>query len=355
MSDKPDKSQKTEDPTAKRLQQAREKGQIASSKEVSTWMMLAAGALAIATIFPLMGKDILRTLGPYITSPHDVSFSEEVVQDSIKYIVRSLAVGLGIYGLLMLVMAMGSQWLQNGLIFSADPIKPKLEKISVLKGIKRMFSLKSLVEFGKGVLKLCIVGGVLVILLKPIMNELDTMIGFTPEAMVELTQKKSLLLFIGTLSVLFIIAALDLAYQKFNFQQDQRMTRQEVKDEYKQSEGDPMVKGKLRQIRQERSRQRMMAAVPEASMIITNPTHYAVALKYTPGQGGAPKVLAKGIDNIALKIREVAKEHKIPIIENPPLARALYASTEIDDEIPFEHFKAVAKVIGFLMKKGKLK
>jgi len=155
------------------------------------------------------------------------------------------------------------------------------------------------------------------------------------------------------LAAMTAIAALDYAYQRWEYMKRQRMTKQEVKDEFKQSEGDPTVKAKIRQVRQERSRRRMMAAVPEASVVIANPTHYAVALKYDHGQSGAPTCVAKGVDALALRIRETAEANNVPVVENPPLARALYGAVDIDDEIPLEHYKAVAEIIGFVMRNAK--
>jgi flagellar biosynthetic protein FlhB len=157
-------------------------------------------------------------------------------------------------------------------------------------------------------------------------------------------------LLIATLSILAVIAVLDYALQRFRFLQRNRMSKQEIKEEYRQTEGDPAVKAKVKQIRQERARRRMMAAVPEATVVIMNPTHYAVALKYESGKMAAPICVAKGVDALALKIREVAEEHEVPVVENPPLARALYATVEIDEQVPAEQFKAVAQVIGYVMK-----
>jgi len=182
------------------------------------------------------------------------------------------------------------------------------------------------------------------------LEAVDAYAGLPAGALMERVWWLSVKLMIAVLAVMSAIAGLDWLYQRFDFTKQQRMTRQEIKDEFKQTEGDPMVKARLRQIRMERARQRMMAAVPEADVVITNPTHYAVAMKYEVDSMGAPKVVAKGVDHLALRIRELAKEHDVPVMENPPLARALCAAVEIDQEVPPEHYKAVAEIIAYVFR-----
>ena len=192
-------------------------------------------------------------------------------------------------------------------------------------------------------------------LMMPSFNGLEQLVRMEIVAMPAILYTLTVKLLVGVLAIVTVIAVVDFLYQKFEFMKQMRMSRQEIKDEMKQSDGDPMVKQRLRQIRMERARQRMSAAVPGSSVVITNPTHYAVALKYELGEMDAPVLVAKGQDFIAAKIREIAKENDIPIVENPPLARALYAGVEIDEEIPGEHFKAVAEIIGYVMRlKGKM-
>ncbi|PHQ66674.1 MAG: flagellar biosynthesis protein FlhB, partial [Sneathiella sp.] len=236
-----------------------------------------------------------------------------------------------------------------------ERIKPKLEKISLLKGVKRLFSLKSFVEFLKGILKISLVGSVAALFVLPTMQQLPIIVSFSVPQVLELMQDQALLLLAGVVAVMSVVAGLDFMYQRYNHYKELRMTKQEIKDENKQTEGDPMIKSRLRAIRMERSRQRMMQSVPTADVVITNPTHFAVALKYSPDDERAPVVVAKGLDNIAFKIREIAEESNIPIVENPPLARALHKACDLNEEIPYEHFKAVAEIIGFVLRLNKKK
>ncbi len=251
---------------------------------------------------------------------------------------------------LALIAAIGAGYLQFGLVFSADGIMPKLDKISPLAGLKRMFSMRSLAEFVRGLLKLAVVGSVAMFLILPEVAHLNKLIGM--EMMQLLGETKALLakLLIGVVSIVAAIAAIDVIYQRLQHMREMRMSRQEIKDEFKETEGDPLVKGRLRQLRMERTRRRMMAQVPQSDVVVTNPTHYAVALKYDPGSMAAPKMMAKGVDQVAQKIREVAKEHGIPIVENPPLARGLFAAVDVDEEVTPEFYKAVAEVISYIFK-----
>nr|NIR60380.1 flagellar biosynthesis protein FlhB [Gammaproteobacteria bacterium] len=242
-----------------------------------------------------------------------------------------------------------------GLVFSTEPIAPKLEKLSLAKGLKRLFSSRSLVEFLKGLAKISIVTAVVVLLLWPEQEVIPNVTAMTAAQFVGMLQGLAVRILVAVLAVMTVIAVLDFLYQKHQHLKRLRMSKQELKEEFKQTEGDPMIKARLRQIRMERARRRMMAAVPEADVVVTNPTHYAVALKYDPQMTEAPVLTAKGIDSIALRMREVAEQHDVPIVENPPLSRALYDNVELDQEIPPEHYRAVAEVIGYVMRlKGKL-
>jgi len=255
---------------------------------------------------------------------------------------------------IMVLLALLSGLSQNGLLISFESVKPKLEKLSLQKGLKRLFSTRSVVDFLKGVAKISIVAAVVVILLWPEWRILPNLTSFEARELLDLMQALAMRVLIGVLAVMTIIAALDFLYQKQQHNKQLRMSRQDVKEEFKQTEGDPMIKARLRQIRTERARKRMMAAVPEADVVVTNPTHFAVALKYDPERMQAPVLVAKGADSMAQRIREVAKENDVPIIQNPPLSRALYNGVDLDQEVPAEHYKAVAEIIGYIMRlKGK--
>jgi len=252
---------------------------------------------------------------------------------------------------LLLLLAVVSNVAQFGFMFAPEKVKFDASKISLLKGAKRMFSQRAIMEFLKGILKLFAVGAVSFYLAMPWLEDLTLMVRMEFGHSLDRIIIISSALAAGTIGVMTLVAIMDFAFQKHQFTKKMRMTKQEVKDEHKQSEGDPHVKARIRKIRTERAQQRMMAAVPEADVVITNPTHYSIALEYKMDDMAAPKLVAKGVDHLALRIREVAVANDIPLVENPPLARALYSGVDINEEIPTEHFKAVAEVIGFIMRK----
>lgn len=348
MADEQDDASKTEDPTTKRLEEARKKGNVPFSREITSFLMLAVLALTVAAMAPRMLTEARLMLLPFLASADSLATDKK----GLSILLHHVAFGsLSIILLPMLGImscAIFSSLIQNGFRITTDPLAPKLERISPLKGVKRMFSMRSLVEFTKGILKILIVGAVAFMAVYPELPQIEKLPGSSQDAMLAFLALLAKKLTFGAAAAMFFIAALDLMYQRWQHVKSLRMSKQEVKDEYKQSEGDPMVKQRLRRLRMERARQRMMGSVPDADVVITNPTHYAVALKYEGATMNAPVLLAKGQDLVALKIREVAEEHDIPIVENPPLARALFASTKLDEEIPTEHYEAVAKVISYV-------
>ncbi len=355
MADDQDESQKTEEPTSKKLEDAHKKGQVAKSQEVGHWFMTMGIALVVLIFIAGLGQDLVFTLFKFIEQPHNISvegLNLRLVFGNLGWAV--IAVVAPVLGILMLA-GLGGTVIQHRPVFSTERIKPSLSKISLFKGIKRLFSLKSFTEFLKGILKLSLVGIVGFLLVMPEMSELPMVMTYEIPGVLDLLQKQLLSLLLGVSAVMGAIAGLDFMYQRYNHNKELKMSKQEIKDENKQSEGDPMIKSRLRALRMQRSRQRMMQAVPSADVVITNPTHYAVALRYNQDEDPAPIVLALGSDNIALKIREIANENEIPIVENPPLARALHASCDIDEVIPFEHYRAVAEVIGYVLKLKRLK
>jgi flagellar biosynthetic protein FlhB len=354
MAEQQDDAQKTEDPTPKKLEKAREKGQVAKSQEVNHWFIILALGLILTIFAPAMAGGLTDTLVRFLEKPHQLPVTGGLGDVLVDTMVDLLWVFL-LPMLVVMVAAAAANFLQIGLLFSAEQLKPKLEKISPLKGAKRLFSTRALVDFAKGVAKLSIVGFVAFLMVWPQHDVLPMLIEYSMSAQLDMLHGLALKVVGGVLAVMTVVAALDVAYQRYKHHQEMKMSKQEVKDEFKQSEGDPQVKQRLRQLRMEKSRKRMMAAVPEADVVVTNPTHYAVALAYTHGEMSAPRVVAKGADEIARRIREVAEENDVPLVENAPLARALYAGVELDQEIPPEHYKAVAEIIGYVMRlKGKL-
>ena len=312
MSDEaPDQESKTEDPSGKKLEDAFKRGDVAKSQEVVTWFMLLGSAVVFAMMAPSTSAALMTSLETVIMNADRFDVTGAGFGAFFNNLALALVGTILVPLLVLSTCAVLANLVQHRPLFSAEPITPKFTKISPLAGAKRLFSGESLVNFGKGLVKIAIVGAVLV--------------------------------------VVTLIAGADYFYVRQKWWKRQMMTLQETRDEFKQMEGDPHIKGKLRQLRQERSRKRMMAAVPDATVVITNPTHFAVALKYEKGMA-APKCVAKGADAVAFRIRELAKEHDVPIVENPPLARALFAAVDVDETIPGEHFKAVAEVIGFVMR-----
>jgi flagellar biosynthetic protein FlhB len=345
-----DDSEKTEEPTQKRLDDAREKGQVVKVQELNHWFMILAGTLVVMVFGPGMASDLSRIMTAFIERPHLLATDPAALQSMMfdLMVVAGSAVLLPLA--LCAVAAIGSAFIQHGWIVSAEGLMPKFEKISPFAGFKRLFSMKSLMEFLKGLLKLAIVGTVVGVLVMPEFRNLDTMIGLEPGAMLGHLYDATLHILFGVLATLTVVAALDWLYQRFSHMKELRMSRQDLKDEFKQTEGDPHIKQRLRQLRMDRSRKRMMAAVPTADVVIMNPTHFAVALKYDPANMPAPLCVAKGVDEVALRIRDLAKTSKVAVVENPPLARALYATVELDAEVPPEHYRAVAEVIGYVFK-----
>lgn len=352
MADDTDDSEKTEDPTQKRLKEAHDKGDVPKSQEVSTWFTLAGATLMIALLAPGATAALGDLMKGYIEHAHQMPVDGQALRVLWRDTGQSVAFVVGLPLLALVLMAVAGNLVQHQPLLTAETIKPKLSKVSPASGFKRLFSADSLVNFAKGMAKIMIVGAVMVAVMWPHRDEADVIIF--AEASVILPEARVLILqcLAAILAVMTVVAAADFIYQKNKWWNKQKMSLREVKEEYKQTEGDPQVKGKIRQLRMERSRKRMMAAVPAATVVVTNPTHFAVALKYEEGMG-APLCLAKGTDAVALKMREVAKEHEVPVVENPPLARALYATVDIDQEVPEEHYKAVAEVIGFVFRMRK--
>ena len=345
-----DDSQKTEDPTPKRLQDARKRGQVIHSREINNWIILFAGSIVTLAILPTTMEQMKKTLVGFIEHPQNMPADEGGLALILSGLVTDVGMALFLPVLVLFIAAIAGPLLQIGLLFTTEPLTPKLEKISPLSGLQRLFSFRSIMEFVKGLLKITIVGAVGVMLLLPFFGSVEHFVALDMgQALFEL-KSLTFRLLAGVLAVLSVIAVIDYLYQRHDFMKKIRMSKQELKEEYKQTEGDPHIKARLREIRQTKARQRMMQAVPEADVVITNPTHYAVALKYETKEMDAPIMVAKGADQIALKIKEVAKEHKVPIVENAPLARALYDSMDIDEMIPRDHYKAVAEIISYVFK-----
>ena len=350
MSDDQDEASKTEDPTDKKLSDAREKGQVAVSREIASWLALVGGLLIVSLFASFISKQVYTTIRPFIEKPHELILDAASVGSVFGFALAGTAIALAIPLLLFLFLGVAANVMQNGVLFAPEAIAPKLENISPLKGLKKMFSSSGLVEFLKGIFKIVLVGALLGVILYPELSQLEEIMQLDPVSMLEEIRWMLILLLGGAVALMAVIAFADLVYQRYSFNKQMRMTKQEVRDEYKQTEGDPMIKGRLRNLRMQRARQRMMAAVPQATVVVTNPSHYAVAIKYERDSMQAPMVVAKGIDAVALRIREMAEEHKVPVVENPPIARMLYATVEIDQEIKPEQYQAIAEIISYVFR-----
>jgi flagellar biosynthetic protein FlhB len=349
MADGQEDTERSEDPTQKKVDEALERGDVAKSQEVNTWFVIAGGTLVLMAFSGSMASGVATTLRGLIANSYAIRVDGRGFVATIGKLGVEMIAAVAIPLMVLALAAIGGNMVQHRLVWSTDPLKPKLSKISPAAGVKRMFSKQALANFIKGLLKLAVIGAIMVALLWPERFRLDALVYTDPAAMLSITLSLTLRVLGAVVAVLAVIAAADYLFQYRQWYERQKMSVRELKDEFKQTEGDPGIKAKIRQIRQSRMSKRMMAAVPEASVVITNPTHYAIALKYERGMN-APVCVAKGTDLIARKIREVATDHSIPIVENPPLARALHGTVEVDEEIPPEHYQAVAGVIGYVMR-----
>ncbi len=340
---------KTEEPTPKKLSDARKKGDVAKSMDIPQLASLAGafGVMAIGGGWFL--RDMAMHLLPFVAHPDEIELSGQgamqvVFQAGLAAAPLTITVlaGAGVAGGVGYLM-------QTGFMLTGEKLKPEAKKISPLEGFKRIFGVEGLVQFLKSVLKIAVTGWVAWLVLKPRAADLSALASMEPAAMLPLSADLTKALFYAVMTFLALTAGLDWFWQRQRFTARMRMSREELKEEYKQSDGDPHVKAKQKQIRAERSRRRMMQNVPNATVVIMNPTHYAVALRYEAGQTAAPECVAKGVDDLALRIRALAEDSGVAVIEDPPLARALYAAVDVDQQIPEAHFEAVAKIIGFVM------
>jgi flagellar biosynthesis protein FlhB len=348
MADENDTSDKTEDPTQKRLDDAHDRGDVAKSQEINTWFVISGATLVLSTFSGSIGGGILMPLRNLIVNSWMIRADGPGLLALARSLELAVIAAIGMPLLMLALAAIAGNMVQHRLVWSAEALKPKLSKISPGAGAKRIFGKQAAANFAKGVFKVIALGAVMTAILWPERHRLESFMHFDPAMILDVTTNLTVHLMGAVVAMLAVVAIADYLFQYRQWFERQKMSLQEMKEEFKQSEGDPHVKARLRQLRTARMKKRMMAAVPKASVVITNPTHYSVALSYERGMS-APVCLAKGADNIALKIREVAKAHDIPIVENVPLARALYATVEIDGEIPVEHYHAVAEIIGYVM------
>lgn len=348
MAENDDGEERSQEPTQKKLDDARKRGDVPKSLEVNNWFLLSAGAIALVMFGSDAAGALTVSLKTFMANVARIPVEGATMTSLTVHLAVMVIAALALPFLFLVAAAVLGNIVQNGFIYSTESIEPKFSKISPAAGFKRLFSKQSLMNFAKGVAKLVIVGTAILWVVWPKREELGLLATLDPSKLSPYSFDLMTSMLTTAIAVLTVLAIADWLYQRQSWLERQKMSFQELKEEYKQLEGDPTIKAKIRQLRMQRSRKRMMQNVPQASVIITNPTHYAVALKYENGMN-APVCLAKGVDALALRIRAIGTEHSIPIVENPPLARALYASVDVDDEIPAEHYKAVAEVVGYVM------
>jgi flagellar biosynthetic protein FlhB len=342
-------NERTEDPTPRRLEEALRRGDVVKSMEVNTWFNIAGGTLMIMVFAAPMASSLQTTFRGLVAKSYQIPTDGPALTALMKTLAFDVFAAFGVPLLLLCVAAFAGNIVQHRIVFTTELVRPQLSRISPMAGFARLFSRQALANFAKGLAKRCVVGGVMAVMLWPQRQRLAGIVTADPAMLLPFIRSIALKLLGTVVAVLAVIATADYFFQYQQWYERQKMSLQEVKEEFRQTEGDPTIKGKLRQLRATRMRKRIIAAVPKASVVITNPTHYAIALKYERGMN-APVCVAKGVDLIARKIREIAEQHRIPVVENPPLARALHATVEIDQEIPREHYRAVAEIIGYIMR-----
>jgi flagellar biosynthetic protein FlhB len=348
MAEESERSSRTEEPTPRKLAEARRNGDVVKTPDVPAAMALAAAAAVLIFGGGGMARGMAGALIPFLAHPDAIDLS---ANGAVEVMHAALLASLSAVVILVAAAIAGvaGNLIQHGFLWAPHKLAPEFSKVDPMQGIKRLFGLENLINFLKSLTKLGAVCAITWFVLKPRFGALQTMPALDPAAILPYSAEVLQSLLIAVLIFTTGLAGLDWFLARQRFMARMRMTREEVKQDHRDSEGDPHVKGKQKQIRLARSRQRMIQNVPKATVVVTNPTHYAVALRYDQGETAAPVCVAKGVDRVAFKIREVAEAAGVPVIEDPPLARALYATIDVDEAIPREHYQAVAQIIGFVM------
>ncbi|WP_275096509.1 flagellar biosynthesis protein FlhB [Sedimenticola hydrogenitrophicus] len=348
MAENEDGQEKTEEPTSKRLDDAKKKGQIARSKELNTLAITLIGGMVLVGMSGSMGEGLSGIMSANLTIPRVDMFDPLAMTRRLIASIQDALLMLAPFFVVMVVVAVLSSIALGGVSFSGEAMTPKLSKMNPLKGLKRLFSMKGLVELAKAMAKFFLVGGATALVL---WLTLDSFIGLSGMALAPAISELVNLIgwaFVLISSTLFLVAAVDVPFQLWDHKRQLKMTRQEIREEMKDTEGRPEVRGRIRQLQREMATRRMMDEVPKADVIVTNPTHYAVALRYNQLRMNAPVVVAKGSELIAANIRRVGAEHAVPVIESPALARAIYFHTELGEPIPAGLYLAVARILAYV-------
>lgn len=348
MADDDSAQEKTEEPTPKRKQKARDEGQIPRSKDFTTFAVLITSTFGLFLFGGIMADSLLRISRENFSPTRDMIFDmNSMVLNLGRSFGDALWSSMPFFACVVIAALVGPTAL-GGILFSAKSLAPKWNRMDPIAGIKRIVSVRSLVELFKGIGKVLLIIGVAYVLLKAMQNRLLGLSSEPLEQAISHSLQLSLWAAIIMSAATIVISMIDIPFQIWEHQKKMRMSRQDIKDELKDTEGKPEVKSKIRQLQMQMAQSRMMASVPEADVVITNPSHYSVALKYDPNNMGAPILIAKGVDHIALKIREIANAHEIEVMESPPLARAIYHTTEVEQEVPEGLYVAVAQVLAYV-------
>lgn len=340
--------EKTEQPSQRRIDQARERGQVARSRELSTFAVLMAGGATLWFMGDTFIQHMVQSLRTGLTWEREIAFNTNLLMPRLHDLALEMLITFSPLLLAVMLAAAFSPLLLNGWLFSVEALQPKFSKLNPFSGIARMFSVQSLVELTKAMGKALLVG---LVAAWVIWHNKDAVMMLDSQAVVSGIPQMGHLIgasFMSIVGAMLLIVAIDVPFQLWNHNKSLMMTKEEVRQESKETEGDPMVKGRIRTLQREAARRRMMSAVPTADVVVTNPTHYAVALKYSESGMKAPIVVAKGSHLLALRIREIAEENRVPILEAPPLARALHKHAELGDSIPEALYTAVAEVLAYV-------
>ena len=333
---------RTEAATPRRLQRARDEGQVPISRELPALAGLGIATVILSMAGPSLGKTILARLGPFLALSGSIGTDGALVASAAAVAVLAGPVIIGV-----LAASVMSHVMQTGFLFSPQRLRPDFARLNPLNGLSRVFGPAGLFEAGKSTLKVGALGFSAYRVLSRELLDLNHAIYWLSDQLAARLCQAALRVVTATLLVQALVTAMDMAWVRHRHARQLRMSKEELRQDARDTNGNPQIKQRLRQIRLARSRKRMLAAVPTATVVVTNPTHYAIALAYDSSKGGAPRVVAKGVDEVAARIREVARDSRVPLVANPPLARALY-TVELDSEIPAEHFKIVAEVIAYV-------
>lgn len=340
--------ERSEPASQRRLDQAREEGQVPRSPELATFSVLLAGGAGLAVLGDALVASLKRLMAQGLTLDRGASFRPEAMTERLETAGLDVLLSFVPYLILLILVALAAPLLVSGWIFTFGAVAPQWQRLSPFGGFKRMFSVRSLVELGKAIIKTLIVGGVATLVL---MNELEPILGLAaepPAAALAHMGQLLIVTFLAVVGAMALIVAVDIPFQIWEFRKQYRMTKEEVRQEYKETEGDPQIKARIRQLQREQARRRMMSEVPKADVVVTNPTHFAVALRYREGAMRAPVVVAKGASQVAERIIAVATENRVPVLRAAPLARALHAHGDLGREIPSALFGAVAEVLAYV-------